>query len=116
MIAENHFTAVAALDLEPIKNKLMAVPGAAWSAEKTAAVERDYRRFLQRMKMFPNEEAAPAADVDRFWRLHILETRRYADDCEKVFGYFLHRSPSLQPPGAGQETVQRRCSDRVTAR
>lgn len=29
MIAENHFAAVAALDLEPIRNKLMAAPAAA---------------------------------------------------------------------------------------
>jgi hypothetical protein len=115
MISEIHFAPIAALDLEPIKYKLMAESGAAWSAERADVVERDYRRFLYLMKMFPSEQAAPSADVDRFWRLHILETRRYAADCELAFGYFLHRSPYLRPRGEGEQEVLRRCSDRIAA-
>jgi hypothetical protein len=88
--------AIAGLDLEPIKLKLMrGKPGAAWSRERVEAAEKEYRRFLFLMKMFPNELTAPSMDVDRFWHHHIVETAKYARDCEAVFGYFLHRYPYL---------------------
>jgi hypothetical protein len=37
--------------------------------------------------------AAPSMDVDTFWHYHILDTMKYARDCEEVFGYFLHHFP-----------------------
>lgn len=110
MISEQNFALIAALDLAIIKKKLTSNPVAIWSAEKADAVERDYRCFLYLMKTLPDEPAAPSADVDKFWRLHILETRRYAADCEKVFGYFLHRSPYLRLRGEGEQEVLRRCT------
>ena len=115
MISESHFSPIAALDLDLIKSKLIAQPGGAWSSEKATAVEHDYRQFLYQMKMFPNEQAAPLPDVDLFWRFHILETRSYAADCERAFGYFLHRSPYLRPRSEGEKDVMRRCSNSVTA-
>src|SRR5262249_39319225 len=32
---------------------------------------------------------------DRFWHMHILDTRKYAADCDAVFGHFLHHFPYL---------------------
>ncbi|WP_229519371.1 glycine-rich domain-containing protein [Massilia rhizosphaerae] len=87
------FTAVMQLDLEPIKMKLMHASGQGWSLEKANAVEKEYRRFLCLMKMHPNEDTAPLVDVDTFWHYHILDTMKYAADCEQVFGYFLHHYP-----------------------
>jgi hypothetical protein len=31
--------------------------------------------------------------VDKFWHGHILDTMKYAEDCQRVFGYFLHHFP-----------------------
>jgi hypothetical protein len=88
--------AISNLDLETIKLKLMrGKPGAAWSRERVDAAEKEYRRFLLLMKMYPNELAAPSLDVDRFWHHHIIDTEKYARDCQAVFGYFLHRYPYL---------------------
>jgi hypothetical protein len=88
--------AVMELDLDPIKMKLMhAASGEGWSLEKANAVEREYRRFLCLMKLFPEEDTAPMVDVDTFWHYHILDTMKYAADCEKVFGYFLHHYPHI---------------------
>ena len=42
---------------------------------------------------FPGETIAPSKDVDKFWHGHILDTLKYAEDCERVFGYFLHHFP-----------------------
>ncbi|MFK3738410.1 glycine-rich domain-containing protein [Massilia sp. TN1-12] len=94
MKANTSLTAVMELDLEPIKAKLMHVAsGEGWSREKADAVEKEYRRFLCLMKLYPHEETAPLVDVDTFWHYHILDTMKYAQDCEQVFGYFLHHYP-----------------------
>jgi Glycine-rich domain-containing protein-like len=90
----NECKAIAELDLEPIKVKLMhQESGEGWTLEQANAVEAEYRRFLYLMKMFPHEAAAPLMDVDTFWHYHILDTIKYARDCETVFGYFLHHFP-----------------------
>jgi len=87
---------IDALDLEPIKVKLMhKESGEGWTLEHANAVEREYRRFLYLMKTFPQEQAAPLVDVDTFWHYHILDTLKYAQDCQTVFGHFLHHFPYI---------------------
>ena len=105
MHANNQFgaavEAVMQLDLTPIKGKLMHVAsGEGWSLEKTNAVEREYRRFLCLSTAFPDESIAPLVDVDTFWHYHILDTMKYAADCQQAFGYFLHHYPYV---GLGDE-------------
>ncbi|GGE88540.1 glycine-rich domain-containing protein [Massilia psychrophila] len=85
---------IAALDLNPIKVKLMhKESGEGWSLEQVNEVELEYRRFLHLLKLFPNEPVSPRFDVDIFWHYHILDTMKYAADCEQIFGYFLHHNP-----------------------
>ena len=93
MISQTDFAPIAALDFSAIKAKLMHKAGKGWSLDRANAVEFEYRRFLLLMKVFPCEPTAPVADVDTFWRYHIVDTMKYADDCEQVFGYFLHYFP-----------------------
>jgi hypothetical protein len=86
--------AIAALNLEPIKNKLMdAESGEGWSRAKVEAMDLEYRRFLHLMHAFPNQNASPTKAVDTFWHYHILDTQRYAADCDAVFGCFMHHNP-----------------------
>ena len=100
MNANDLFNAVTKLDLTPIKMKLMhAESGEGWSLEKANAVEKEYRRFLCLMKLFPEENTSPLVDVDTFWHYHILDTMKYASDCERVFGYFLHHHPYVGMSG-----------------
>ena len=104
MNANDLLNAVMQLDLDPIKTKLMHGPsGEGWSLEKANAVEKEYRRFLCLMKLYPDEDTAPLVDVDTFWHYHILDTMKYAADCEKAFGYFLHHYPYV---GMGDEDDQ----------
>lgn len=94
MMSMNEFAAFETLDLAPIKMKLMHVEsGEGWSAVRADAVETEYRRFLFLMKKYPNAEASPTVDVDTFWHYHILDTLKYARDCDALFGYFLHHYP-----------------------
>src|SRR5437763_7033277 len=108
MNANDLFKAVTELNLDPIKMKLMHVEsGEGWSLEKANAVEKEYRRFLCLMKLFPEEDMAPLVDVDTFWHYHILDTMQYATDCEKVFGYFLHHYPYIGLGGSEEEDQER---------
>ena len=96
MISNNDFALIAALDLTSIKTKLMhKESGEGWSMERADAIETEYRRFLYLMKAFPHVQTAPLVDVDTFWHYHILDTMKYARDCEQAFGYFLHHYPYL---------------------
>lgn len=108
------FNAVMQLDLEPIKMKLMhAASGEGWSLEKANAVEKEYRRFLCLMKMYPDEDTAPLVDVDTFWHYHILDTMKYAADCEQAFGYFLHHYPYVGMRGEDDEQFRLDSGDRM---
>jgi len=111
MYANNRFEAIRKaamqLDLSTIKAKLMhAASGEGWSREKADAVEREYRRFLCLMTAFPDEQLAPLVDVDTFWHYHILDTMKYASDCQQAFGYFLHHYPYLGLGGEDDQQVR----------
>ena len=106
--------AIAALDLEPIKVKLMhEESGEGWSLARANAVEFEYRRFLILMKQFPDEQTAPLVDVDTFWHHHILDTMKYAADCDTVFGHFLHHFPYIGLRGEDDEAAHLRVGMRM---
>lgn len=91
---EKMLEAIFALDLEPIKTKLMdKKEGHGWSRAFADQCEIEYKRFLALLAKFPDEVIAPNNNVDKFWHGHILDTMKYAEDCERVFGYFLHHYP-----------------------
>ena len=115
MISNNAYNAIAALDLNQIKTKLMHVQsGEGWSQEKVDAVEVEYRRFLYLMKAFPNETTVPLVEVDIFWHYHILDTLKYAQDCEQAFGYFVHHYPYVGMEGRDDdEEVHNSSVDRM---
>ena len=100
MSNKSEFAAFEALDLAPIKMKLMHVEsGEGWSEHRATAVEAEYRRFLFLTHAYPEEMVSPTVDVDVFWHYHILDTMKYARDCQALFGEFLHHYPYV---GMGQ--------------
>lgn len=114
MTSTDNLDAIAALDLDPIKIKLMhKESGEGWSLEQANAVEFEYRRFLILMKKYPEEQTAPLFDVDIFWHYHILDTMKYARDCEQVFGYFLHHFPYVGLRGEDDLEAHHRVGQRM---
>lgn len=94
MNPQKDFALIAALDLDSVKARLMhQESGEGWSAANADAVEFEYRRFLYLMMKFPDQQVAPLLEVDVFWHYHILDTMKYAVDCEQAFGHFLHHRP-----------------------
>jgi hypothetical protein len=82
------------LDLEPIMVKLMdPVEGEGWTLAHVRETETWYRRFLYLNALYPNRSIVPTKAIDTFWHYHILDTEKYAEDCQRVFDYFLHHFP-----------------------
>jgi hypothetical protein len=94
-------SAIQALDLDPIKVKLMGTDeGHGWSREYADQMEVAYKRFLTLLVAHPETTVAPSKEIDKFWHAHILDTMKYAEDCQQVFGYFLHHFPYFGLRGA----------------
>jgi hypothetical protein len=107
---------IVGLDLDPIKVKLMhKQSGENWTLQKANAVEAEYRRFLYLTKTFPQESISPTSDVDIFWHYHILDTMKYAKDCQEVFGYFLHHFPYVGMRGEDDLRAQHEMDKRTRA-
>src|SRR5258708_21116700 len=93
---EQVIAAIRALDLEPIKLRVMDTElGEGWTREYAETVERAYRNYLTMLVRHPEdaEDIVVSKAVDEFWHTHILHTMKYTEDCEKVFGYYLHHNP-----------------------
>ena len=90
--------AIQALDLEPIRLRVMdAELGEGWTREYAENVEGAYRNYLTMLVRHPEdiEDIAVSKDVDEFWHTHILHTMKYTEDCERVFGKYLHHNPHI---------------------
>lgn len=85
---------IEALNLDPIKIKLMdSSSGKGWSRHQCDVVEKWYKRFLTLNFQYPEKTIVPTHEIDEFWHYHILDTRKYAEDCQNVFGSFFHHFP-----------------------
>lgn len=66
-----------------------------WSSEKATHAVEDYKKFLflKRKHIADNYYLPPTADIDEIWHHHILDTRQYHQDCQAIFGEYLHHCP-----------------------
>ena len=95
---EQVMAAIQALDLEPVKQRMMdAELGEGWTRKYAENVEGAYRNYLTMLVKHPEdtEDIVVSKDVDKFWHTHILHTMKYTEDCEKVFGKYLHHNPHI---------------------
>lgn len=46
------------------------------------------------MHLYPELVAVPTAEIDEIWHNHILHTKNYMNDCNQIFGYYCHHTPS----------------------
>eukprot|EP01065_Artemidia_motanka_P014242 TRINITY_DN181_c0_g1_i3.p1 TRINITY_DN181_c0_g1~~TRINITY_DN181_c0_g1_i3.p1 ORF type:complete len:372 (+),score=134.37 TRINITY_DN181_c0_g1_i3:76-1191(+) len=66
-------------------------PDGGWEAGFTETAIKEYTRFMALSHVFG--EAVPSKAIDEVWHSHIIDTRRYAGDCQRIFGRFLHHYP-----------------------
>jgi hypothetical protein len=85
---------VDTIDLEPIAFKLVyPEDGQGWTPEKTYKLIELYRSFLVLNEIYPNISIVPTKEIDKVWHAHILDTAKYREDCESVFGRFIDHFP-----------------------
>ena len=86
------------VDLSHVTRKVMQEEG--WDAATAAKAVGHYRRFLCMRDIEPTLDLVPTDDIDKVWHQHILFTRAYADDCQRLFGRYIHHEPAT---GAAEE-------------
>jgi hypothetical protein len=95
--------AIDALDFTRLKAKMAQRRGDTLTTQAIDRAEADYRRFLKLCAKYPDAPIVPTEEVDEFWHLHILDTQRYGEDCEQIFGGMLHHDPYIgMVPGEDQ--------------
>jgi hypothetical protein len=93
-----------ALDLKPIAYKLMHPDhGQGWTRQQVDRAIANYKKFLHLLYIYPNSTVVPTQEIDQVWHQHILDTRKYAQDCQWLFGYFIHHYPYF---AMGSDTQQ----------
>jgi hypothetical protein len=95
------------LDLNSVRDALIEKQG--WSLKRAEAARSEYVRFLTLLQLRPGFMLVPwpnakgQDDLDQFWHQHILDTAKYADDCNRLFGRIIHHNPHVIR-GSEQET------------
>ncbi len=81
------------LDLSVITRNLVLKQG--WLESEVLEAIKLYKNFLFLHLKYPNEILAPSEDIDEVWHDHILNTKKYRLDCEKIFGRYLDHQPNF---------------------
>lgn len=86
---------IQALDFTNVINKLVNVFG--WLKEDALSTAKLYQNYLILKIKYGKEHLylPPSEDIDEFWHNHILDTERYIEDCQRIFGAYLHHYPYL---------------------
>ena len=67
--------------------------GLGWARKRAIVAVGEYKKFLKLNVLYRTERIVPNRMVDEVWHTHILDTRKYAVDCENLLGFFLHHFP-----------------------
>jgi len=83
---------INAIDFTAIMGKLQSQFG--WSYQHAMTISTMYRNFLYLQKKYgKTHKLPPSEEMDEFWHMHILDTKKYRGDCEHIFGYYLDHYP-----------------------
>ena len=107
--------AIDELDFERIKAKLLHRHRGAMTSEAVDRAEAGYRQFLKLAAKYPDVPVVPSEAVDEFWHMHILDTQRYAADCQRIFGYIVHHDPYTGIDGPADEARHLEAVERSNA-
>ncbi|MEO5671505.1 MAG: hypothetical protein ABIR26_12495 [Ramlibacter sp.] len=89
------------MDLGMVIGKLNAFGVAKdWSESRLRVAEAQYRCYMFLNFKYGARQTLPCwDDVDEVWHAHILDTRRYIADCDRIFGGYVHHFPYLGTRG-----------------
>lgn len=84
---------VASLNFSKLRYKYTQTDEKEMSEQEWDIAEREYRRFLSLKCWYPEQSLVPSKAIDKIWHAHILDTRAYREDCNKMFGCFMDHYP-----------------------
>jgi|GEM_PF-1309908 len=91
---ESFLRRLQAIDFGPIAFKLMNLDeGTGLTLEQTIHGIELYRKFLFLTYCYPERQIVPSREIDRVWHVHILDTAKYREDCNMLFGHFTEHWP-----------------------
>lgn len=82
-----------AWDFKLAVEKLLELKGGQWDSSRAQAAVLNYKRYMAVTKALGGVQLVPNGDIDEIWHMHILDTRAYLNDCNELFGEFLHHFP-----------------------
>lgn len=91
------------IDLNPILD--WVIYKYEWNREKTLGAITFYQMFLFLLYLYPNKTIVPPLpEIDLIWHEHILNTPKYIEDSQMLFGRYIHHVPtySLTPESQKQ--------------
>lgn len=94
---------IDALDLSSVMARLKRDHD--FSAEDLHLAETQYRQFLQ--LCLDDTGSVPTEAADKVWHYHILDTHKYAADCDAIFGEFMHHNPHDEMTQALETAAQK---------
>jgi hypothetical protein len=96
--------AIQELDLEPLVTKCREEHG--WSDADAEEAVRWYRNHLLLCYLYPDRPiSALSREADQLWHCHILDTVRYREDCQRIFGEFLDHQPIYGGPTEAEDAA-----------
>ena len=85
-----------ATDFGPIAYKLMnPEDGKGLTLEEATRGIEEYRKFLILQHFYRDRGIVPTREMDKVWHVHILDTVKYREDCQRLFGEMLDHFPYL---------------------
>ncbi len=88
------FAKIKELELGSLAYKLMhPETGAGLNYSQVSRALTRYLMFLYLVYLYPNVVLVPSREIDQVWHQHILDTSKYAQDCQMLFGRFIHHFP-----------------------
>jgi len=84
---------IDAIDFSMIIDKTVKTTG--WKKKDVLRICEYYKNFLFLNKKYAHErgQLPPSEEIDEFWHNHILDTKKYHEDCNIIVGYYLHHYP-----------------------
>ncbi|GMH97444.1 hypothetical protein TrVE_jg3241 [Triparma verrucosa] len=77
----------------PLLSKVSRKEG--WDDDYAQLVLDEYIKFFYLASLPTKVHLVPSHDVDEIWHQHILTTKKYQKDCERLVGKFVHHNPSF---------------------
>lgn len=94
---------LAKIDLSKVMEHVRADTG--MDDATLARAEDLYRKFLTLKGLDTERFLVPPQIVDFVWHAHIIFTRQYMDDCNLLFGSYLHHTPVTGDEGEASSSL-----------